>query len=73
MKECRIHLSIPRKECLRYYQGQVTKISARTVGGQVIQSPANIIKQFVTTEGLYGEFRIVYGDDHKLVRIDRVR
>jgi hypothetical protein len=73
MKILRFRMRITPEECLEYYKGKKSTVVTRSVGGQTLQFPANIIHKFVTTEGIHGEFQISYTDENKLIDISRVR
>ncbi len=66
------HLDISREEYLRYYQGVARYVAVRADDGRVIWFPANLLRQFVTGEGVHGEFRLSFDARHKVGDILRV-
>ena len=72
MKEIRFHLSIPAHRYLSYYQGVAKKVIARAHDGARVQFPAEILRPFLTYDGIFGEFCLHCDDDNKFVSIERV-
>ena len=72
MRKSLFSLRIPAEEYLRVYQGSAKYVVVRDFGGKRIQFNANIIRQFLTREGIFGEFIIFYDDNNKFVKIEKV-
>jgi len=72
MRELRFSLKITNEQYLDYYRGFANQVIARTHNGQKIQFPASALKPFLTHDGISGNFRILYSDENKLIRIERI-
>lgn len=72
MNQVRFYLNISRDKYLRYYQGSARSVSVRSVDGRRIQFPAEHLRQFVTHEGVYGEFVLVFDSNNKFVGLKRI-
>ena len=69
----RILLNISPEQYLRYYQGGVNSVVARCNDGRSIQFPANILKPFVTRDGIQGEFEIFFDSDNRFQKIEKLK
>jgi len=67
------NLNISSQEYLTYYQGAVKHVIVRAHDGRKVQFPAAWLRQFVTREGVRGEFEIVHDAQHKLQSMRRLR
>ena len=67
-----VELSIEADEFLQSYRGATKDVLARAVNGQTIRFPANILKSFVSHDGIQGRFRIHFDQKGKFVSIDRL-
>ena len=65
-----LHLS-PR-EVLKYYSGSAKYVQTNSSDGQIVRFPANIIQQYVTNEGIHGEFVLEYDKKNKFCNIKKV-
>jgi hypothetical protein len=65
-------LNISQDEYLRYYQGTVRHVIARGRDGRTVQFPAGLLRRFITRDGIHGEFRLRFDDQHKLVDLERI-
>ena len=68
-----VRLNIDRDKYLSWYQGAVKIVSAVTVDGQSVHFPANILRPFVTHEGVEGTFAIYFDDNKKFKEIKRLK
>jgi len=68
----RVLLNISADQYKRYYQGGVSAVLARSHDGRTIQFPANILKPFVTHEGISGEFEIYFDSDNRFQKIEKL-
>ena len=71
MNQIVVDIYIPADEYLRYYQGTVRDVVANARDGRSVKFPANILKPFVTHEGIKGSFIIEYDVDNKFKEIRR--
>lgn len=65
-------IHIAPDEFKRYYQGTAKYVVTRATNGQRIQFPAGVLQQFITRDGISGEFRITYDENNKLKEIKRI-
>ncbi len=72
MNEIRFHIAINAQEYLPYYQGMVSFIRVTTADGKVLQLPAGSLQKFVDQSGVNGSFRVIYDNNNKLVRVERI-
>lgn len=70
-KTIKVSLAIPADDYLRIYQGAARFIQAISSEGKRVRFPAAILQPFVTHEGVYGEFLIVYDKDNRFQNIFR--
>ena len=67
-----VPLAIDAEDYLRMYRGTAKDVLARATNGQTIRFPANILRPFVTRDGVHGRFRIHFDARGKFVAIDRL-
>lgn len=67
-----VSLQIPAEEYQRLYQGTVREVLARASDGRRVRFPANILRPFVTHEGIRGRFEIVFDDNNRFESITRL-
>ncbi len=65
-------LSLSTDELLRYYRGDAKSVRALTVDGRSVQFPANVLREHVTPEGVYGTFSLRVDGNNRLVDFKRV-
>ncbi len=63
MNRHEFHLRISPAQYLDYYRGRIRHVIVRCHNGQTVQFPASLLQQFVTQEGIHGEFMLT-GDEH---------
>lgn len=68
----RFRLALSADAYLAYYQGAARQVVTLAETGQRIRFPAEALRPYVTHEGVYGLFEIVFDNRHKLVRLARV-
>ena len=68
----RFRLAISAEEYLSYYQGSAKVVVARSDDNKTIRFPANAIRKFVTHDGIFGEFEIVFDENNKLIEIQSI-
>jgi hypothetical protein len=64
-------LNITADKYKAYYQGQIQAIQVQSHDGRSIRFPANAIRQFVTADGVRGEFVMQVDANNKLIGISR--
>lgn len=67
-----VALAIPADELLRYYKGSARHVVATAENGQTLQFPANILRDLVTHDGVYGRFRIDFDERGRFREITRL-
>ena len=72
MNEVRFRISVSADDFLLYYKGVANSITVSSVNGQVIQLPAGALLKFLDRTGVHGTFRVIYDNNHKLVRVEKV-
>ena len=67
-----VNLYIDPDEYLRYYSGGASSVSAIAVDGRRVSFPANILRPYVTHEGIRGRFLIQFDKQNKFQSISRL-
>ncbi|MEJ2669801.1 MAG: DUF2835 domain-containing protein [Gammaproteobacteria bacterium] len=67
-----ISLSITPHVLKRWYAGAAQIVEAISTDGRTVRFPANILRPFVTREGVNGVFEIRYDVNGKFQRITRL-
>ena len=67
-----VDLRISKDEYLRWYQGSAHAVYARALDGRSVNFPANILRPFVSHDGIKGRFAIQFDDQMKFKSISRV-
>ena len=65
----RFRLAISGEEYLAYYQGSAQVVVAYSEDNQAIRFPASAIREFVTHDGIFGNFEITFDENNKLIAI----
>ena len=66
-----VKLDIKADEFLRLYKGTARDVFATATNGQKVRFPANILRPFVTRDGVRGRFKITFSANGKLIAIDK--
>jgi len=72
MSRFEFSLSLTPQEYLQYYRGSVSTVIARCANGATIQFPALLLKPFVTSGGVRGNFVLTCDDRGKGAELKRV-
>ena len=72
MKSIQVSIRISRDEYLKWYQGSASTVMATTATGTKVRFPANILRPFVTHQGIAGTFAIYFDDNNKFKEIRRI-
>lgn len=67
-----VDLAIGADEFERWYCGAAKEVLARAVDGRKVRFPAAILRPYITHAGIYGRFRILFDDNNRFSRIDRI-
>ena len=68
----RFRLAISAEEYLAYYQGSAQVVVARSEDNKTIRFPASAIRQFVTHDGVFGNFEIAFDENNKLIAVESI-
>ncbi len=67
-----IVLHISTHEYQEYYSGVARNVAATASDGRSIKFPANILRPFISHDGIHGEFVIEFDDNNKFVAINKL-
>ena len=67
-----VKLAISSDDYLAHYQGVAQAVVAQDEKGRNIRFPADILRSFVTREGIYGTFEISFDDNNKFKDIRKI-
>ncbi len=65
MKRFEFYLNISPEDFLDYYRGTARQVIAHCPGGLNVKFPASLLKQFVTSAGIQGDFVLTCDDNFK--------
>lgn len=71
-RKVRFTLHIPAHEYQQYYSGSASNVIVTATDGRNIQFPANILRSFVTHDGIHGDFVIEFDYNNKFVAINQI-
>jgi hypothetical protein len=72
MQRYEFQLNIPSETYLAYYRGTAQQVVVRCFDGVTIQFPAALLKQFIKSTGIHGNFALTCQDNHKAVNLIRL-
>jgi hypothetical protein len=73
MNRYEFHLRITANQYLDYYRGTAKHVVVRCTTGQNVQFPASLLQQFVTPEGIRGDFALTCDDQHRNPNLERLK
>ncbi len=65
-------LSISRDEMLRYYRGEARHLVVRSQEGLVLDLPAERLRPFISTHGIYGQFVLTVNSANKFISLKQI-
>jgi len=65
-------MKLSSDEYQRYYSGTVRNIIVKTHQGVSVQFPASAVRNFVTNDGVNGNFVITMDSNNKLISLQRL-
>lgn len=68
-----LELRVSADDLLDYYRGMARTVHAVAVTGQTVQFPASALQRHVTEQGVHGWFRLEFDEEHKFLRLERLR
>ncbi|HEY7886523.1 MAG TPA: DUF2835 domain-containing protein [Cellvibrionaceae bacterium] len=72
MNTITMSLAIDREQLLRWYSGRVQQVLAHDDRGRRVRFPVSVLQPFVTREGIYGRFRILFDSENKFQGIEKI-
>jgi hypothetical protein len=73
MKRFEFHLRLTADQYLDYYRGTARHVIVRSASGENVQFPASLLQQFVTPDGILGDFALTCDDNHRNSRLQRLK
>jgi len=67
-----VPIKISRDEYLSWYEGSVKLVSAYSIDGKSVNFPANILRPYITHDGVEGTFAIYFDENNKFKDIKRL-
>lgn len=72
MPELIVALNITPEQVADYYRGRARNVVARATNGQTVQFPMAVLHKSISMDGIRGQFRLVFDENNKFVRIEPV-
>ncbi len=66
MNSIQFQLNLSKEEYIRYYQGSARFVLVRAHDGRTVKFPASLLRQFVTRDGVRGQFELRFDERNKL-------
>ena len=66
-------VNVPYIQCEALYSGAVPTVVMVAENGTSVQVPSTRIKQFITSQGVVGRFRMVVDANNKIKAFERLR
>jgi len=67
-----VSLSITYDEFEAVYRGAAKHVFANTMEGKSMRFPADILRPFLTRDGIQGRFRVLFDSNHKFSGIQKI-
>ncbi|SMF39990.1 Protein of unknown function [Alteromonadaceae bacterium Bs31] len=67
-----VNLYIPKDEYLKVYAGAAKSVHAISTDGRSIRFPAEILRKYVTHQGIDGRFAIYFDTNNRFQKIERI-
>ena len=72
MQSLIVDINLSREKYLLIYQTYIRQVKAFARNGQSIRFPVTVLQPFVTPCGVQGTFLLVYDDNNKFRRVERL-
>lgn len=72
MKHFEFHLNISAEKYLDYYRGVARQVSVRCPDAQTVIFPASLLKRFITTTVIQGDFILTCDENIKIADLQRL-
>ncbi len=66
------NLNILYDDYLAFYQGAAHSVSVVADDGRRIEFPANLVRRYLTRDGIRGRFELEFDGQHKLIELRRI-
>jgi len=66
-------LNISPEQYQSYYQGSAKFIAVQAQDGRTLKFPTSALQEFVSHSGVQGQFEIEFNDQHKLVKLSKLK
>ena len=67
-----VTLAINTQEYARLYRGRARDVMCAAKDGRTVRFPATVLRQFLTHNGIHGEFEIFFSTDNRFSKIERL-
>ncbi len=67
-----VSLAINSAEFSRLYRGEAHEVICTAKDGRTVRFPASKLRQFLTHDGIYGDFKIYFSSENRLVKIEKL-
>jgi len=68
----RFYLALSYHKYLEVYKGNAEYVVAQSFDGRTLRFPADILKPYLTRDGIYGTFAIKFDNHHKFQSLTKV-
>jgi hypothetical protein len=68
-----VTLTINTQEFARLYRGHARDVICIAKDGRTVQFPANVLRQFLTHNSVYGELEIFFSADNKFSKVEKIK
>ncbi len=65
-------LNIPQSKILLYYKGNAKNLIVTLSNGKRVQLPLINFREFISEQGLHGDFEVEFTSEFKLISLNRV-
>ena len=65
-------MHISADDYLDYYKGKAKYVVTQSHDGRKIKFPADALRRFLTHDGVFGQFRLCFDENHKLMSIEKI-
>lgn len=72
MLKLHLDISLPADEFLRVYQGTANRVLLYSREGKSVSLPAGRLQPFLTREGVYGSFELVFDGQGKFISLRKL-
>jgi len=66
-------INVPYTQCEALYSPAIPSVVMMAESGVRVQVPTNRLRQFITSDGVKGRFRMIVDQNNKIRTIERIR